>query len=110
MRMRGRHAVAKDWRAIIKGLRKLLEEVGEIWPKSTKLAGYAESGPYHCGNCEYLKGRKEGNVFRDERGLGRCNQKVMLADREVLSDKDGLKIVNIERGCCEFVEPVEGEK
>lgn len=97
--------MAKDWRKIISALRKLLAEVGELWPDSTKLSGYAEKGPYRCGDCEYLKGRVEGNVFRDEDGKGRCNQKVVLADREVLKAQDGLAIVNIERGCCEFVHP-----
>lgn len=76
------------------------------WPApSTRLAGYAEDGPYHCEDCVYLKGKTTGFIFRDVKGKGRCNQAVMLADPQTKKDKDGLAIVNIERGCCEFVEP-----
>lgn len=98
--------MAHNWPKIITGLKKLLAEVGPIWPKSTKLAGYSEKGPYHCENCEYLKGLKDGNVFVDESGKGRCIQEVMKADPEVKKDNDGLPIVNIPKGCCEFVEPL----
>lgn len=98
--------MAKDWAAIIKGLKKLLAEVGPIWPKSTRLAGYAETGPYHCYDCEYLKGKKEGKIFVDAQGKGRCNQEVMMADPEIKKDSAGLAIVNIQTGCCEFVEPI----
>ena len=95
----------KSWLKIISKLKKLLEETGPLWPDSTKLAGYAEKGPYNCGNCEYLRGLKAGNVFKDEDGMGRCTQSVMIADPEVKKDKNGLPIVNIQFGCCEFVEP-----
>jgi hypothetical protein len=60
--------------------------------------------------CEYLKGAKQGNIFRDADGKGRCNQSVMIADTQVKKDKNGLPIVNIEFGCCEFVEPLEKEE
>lgn len=87
--------MAHDWPQIIAGLRKLLDSVGPIWPKSTKLAGFAKNGPYHCANCEYLN--KDGN---------RCNQEVMMADPEVEHDEKGLAIIDdAEHQCCEFVEP-----
>lgn len=89
--------MAKDWPVIIEGLQDLLARVGPIWPKSTKLAGFASDGPYHCANCEYLN--KDHN---------RCNQEVMMADPEVQHDKDGLAIItDAEHQCCEFVEPVD---
>jgi hypothetical protein len=34
----------------------------------------------------------------------------MIADTQVKKDKNGLPIVNIEFGCCEFVEPLEKEE
>ena len=87
--------MAKDWPKIIAGLKRLIAEVGPIWPKSTKLAGFASDGPYHCIDCEYLN--KDRN---------RCKQEVMLADPEVEHDKNGLAIItDPERQCCEFVEP-----
>lgn len=89
----------KSWLKKIAALKRLIREVGSLWPKSTKLSGYAESGPYHCEDCVYLK-----KDFKDANGKGRCNHPVVIADSEVKHDK-GLGIVNIERGCCEFVEP-----
>lgn len=95
-----------EWAKKISGLKRLIESVGHLWPTpSTKLAGYAEDGPYHCEDCIFLRGYKEGNIFRDENGRGRCGNVVMLADSETKKDKDGFAIVNIERGCCEFVDP-----
>jgi len=87
--------MAKDWSKIISGLKKLLEDVGPIWPKSTRLAGFASDGPYHCANCEYLN-----------EGRNRCKQEVMMADPEVEHDEKGLAIItDPEHQCCEFVEP-----
>ena len=97
----------KSWLKKIAALKRLLREVGPLWPNSTKLAGYAESGPYNCHMCEYLKGAKQGNIFKDDEGKGRCMQSVMIADPEVKKDKNNLPIVNIELGCCEWVEPLE---
>ena len=97
----------KSWLKIIGRLKKLISDVGPLWPDSTDLAGYAENGPYNCHMCEYLRGAKEGNIFRDEKGMGRCKQSVMIADPDVEKDKNGLPIVNVEFGCCEFVEPLE---
>lgn len=94
------------WSKKVHGLKRLLASVGSLWPApSTKLSGYAEEGPYRCGNCEYLKGLEEGRVFKDENGRGRCNQIVVIADPEVKKDDQGRPVVNIETGCCEFVSP-----
>jgi broad specificity phosphatase PhoE len=86
----------KDWQKIIAGLKSLIATTGPIWPKSTKLAGFASDGPYHCANCEYLNAERN-----------RCNHEVMKADSEVAHDESGLAIISDpERQCCEFVEPV----
>lgn len=90
----------KSWLKKIAALKRMLNEIGPLWPSpSTRLAGYAEDGPYHCEDCVYLK--KDFN----EDGQGRCSQPVMIADSQVKHDNKGLAIVNIQRGCCEFVEP-----
>lgn len=94
----------KSWLKKIAGLKRLISEVGTLWPRSTKLAGYAEDGPYHCEDCIYLKRDKEGKAFADENGKGRCVHSVMIADSETKKDKSFLPIVNIEHGCCEFVD------
>lgn len=99
--------MARSWLKVIGKLKRFLSEVGPLWPDSTNLAGYAESGPYSCENCEYLKGREENQTFKDESGFGRCSQPVMIADPQVKKDEKGRPIVNIERGCCEFVELVK---
>lgn len=99
----------KGWLKKIAALKRLLSEVGSLWPKSTRLAGYAERGPYHCEDCVYLKGKKVGKIFVDDNGKGRCSHPVMIADSEVKKDKNFLPIVNIQRGCCEFVEPPQEE-
>jgi len=100
-------AVKSSWLKKISGLKTLIAKVGPLWPKSTELSGYAEKGPYHCGNCEYLKGLKQNNTFLDGNGKGRCNQSVVVADPEVKKDELGRPIVDLEHGCCEFVEPIE---
>lgn len=87
--------MSKNWPEIINGLKVLIDRVGPIWPKSTKLAGFASDGPYHCANCEYLVGNRD-----------RCNHEVMKADLEVKHDAKGLAIItDAEHQCCEFVEP-----
>lgn len=101
--------MADSWLKKIGALKRLITAVGPLWPRSTKLAGYAEEGPYHCEDCKYLKGKKEGNVFKDENGKGRCNHPVMIADPEVKKDSKLLPIVNIEYGCCEFVDQKKHE-
>jgi hypothetical protein len=83
----------------------------------TKLAGYAASGPYHCKDCKWLRGRKEGQIFRDAIGRGRCNHPAMMADPQVEHEeppqivsgthrdieKPRPAIVDIQFGCCTFV-------
>jgi len=92
--------MAKNWPIIIEGLSELIGRVGPIWPKSTKLAGFASDGPYHCADCEYLN---------DDRN--RCNQEVMMADPEVQHDEKGRAIItDPEHQCCEFVEPEDESK
>lgn len=89
--------MSKNWPQIISRLKALIADVGPIWPGSTKLAGFASSGPYSCSNCEYLA----------ESGT-RCNQKVMMADTEVDHDEKGLAIItDAEHQCCTFVEPTK---
>ncbi len=80
------------WPKKIEGLRELIREVGSLWPGSTRLSGYAERGPYHCGMCKYFD------------GVGYCNQPVVLADKQV-EQEDGKAMVDGANGCCEFVEP-----
>ncbi len=100
-------APEKSWLKKIAALKRLLREVGPLWPKSTKLSGYSEQGPYHCGDCVYLK-KKDGDAFKDADGKGRCLHSVVMADAQVKKDEKMLPIINIEHGCCEFVEYEEG--
>lgn len=99
-------AEKKSWLKIINKLKKFLSEVGPIWEGST-LSGYQEKGPYYCGMCEYAKGMKQGEVFKDADGKGRCLQSVVIADPKVKKDDKGLPIINLQIGCCEFVEKYE---
>ena len=64
-----------------------------MWPDSTKLSGYAENGPYHCGKCKFLEGTKT------------CIHPVVNADDQVKKDSDGKPVVDAAKGCCEFVDP-----
>jgi hypothetical protein len=96
--------MAKSWLKVISRLKRLIADIGPLWPAgSTELSGYAEDGPYHCEDCSFLKGKKSGNIFRDDKGKGRCSHPVVIADSKVKRD-GSLSIVNIERGCCEFVD------
>ena len=100
--------MAKSWLKIIGRLKRLISDVGPLWPDSTKLSGLGKNGPYHCLNCEYLKGVKAGEMFKDEQGRARCNHSVVIADSEVGHDNKGLAIIDDpEHWCCEFVEPVQ---
>jgi hypothetical protein len=99
--------MAKSWLKTIGALKRFLNEVGPLWPNSTKLSGYASTGPYHCGDCIYL--RKSGaESFKDADGKGRCHHPVVIADSEVKKDENLIPIINIEHGCCEFVEYEKG--
>ncbi|VVB52067.1 Uncharacterised protein [uncultured archaeon] len=95
-----------NWPRKIEGLKRLIGEVGSLWPSpSTKLSGYAEDGPYHCEDCIYLRKDASGGPVVAFDGTGRCSQAVMLVDPQVRHDSEGKAIVNIQHGCCEFVEP-----
>lgn len=83
------------WPEKITALQSLLKRTGSLWT-GTRLSGYAESGPYHCGNCIYLVGHNQ------------CKHPVVIADPEILGHgypRNILPIVNAAHGCCEFVEP-----
>ena len=100
-----------SWPRKIEALKRLLAEVGSLWPvPSTKLAGYAEDGPYHCEDCIYLKRDEKRNPIRTAGGRGLCNQEVMKVDPQVQHDSNGNALVNIQRGCCEFVDPPKAKK
>lgn len=100
-----------NWQKVIAGLKKLVEDIGAFWPGgSTPVAGYAEDGPYHCEDCRFLRGKLEGKIFVDANGKGRCPHPVMLADPKVKKDADGKAIVNIQKGCCEFVDQIPHKK
>ena len=104
--------MAANWQRKITWLRRLIAEVGPLWPRSTKLSGYGEEGPYHCEDCEFAKGKKQGDLFKDDKGRGRCLHAVVIADDEVKKDpKMNLPIINLEKGCCEFVsQPGHGKE
>ena len=95
--------MAVSWQKKIECLKRLIAAVGPLWPKSTKLAGYAERGPYHCEDCSFLRRGSDGKIFKDDKG-GRCHHPVVIADTEVKKDGSGVPIVNIRHGCCEFVD------
>ena len=79
------------WYEKIRDLKDFISKVGRLWT-GTQLSGYAESGPYHCGNCRHLHGYDE------------CLHPVVLADYE-MKRRGALPVVNAAHGCCEFVEP-----
>lgn len=81
-----------DWKRKLAGLKSLIAEVGPLW-SGTRLSGYAEQGPYSCGNCRFLV------------GFDRCIHSAVKADPQTTKGFDGLPVVNAARGCCEFVEP-----
>jgi hypothetical protein len=86
----------KSWLKKIAALKRLLREVGPLWPDSTKLSGFDSRGPYHCANCEYFKGGETGI----------CIQEVVIADPQVKKNEVGLPIIDDPvHQCCEFVEP-----
>jgi hypothetical protein len=95
----------QDWYKVIEGLNNLISNVGELWPKSTKLSGLASDGPYSCSMCEYLKRDDSGKAILDAQGFGRCNQEVVKADPEVPKDRNLMPIIHSPAvQCCEFVE------
>jgi hypothetical protein len=103
-------AEKKSWLKIIGKLKKLVADVGNIYPEgSTPIAGYGEDGPYHCEDCSFLKGQKAGDIFKAEDGTGRCNHPAMIADPKTKKDKS-LVIVDIEHGCCAFNDQQKSEE
>ena len=84
------------WNEKITALKLFILRIDPLWT-GTKLSGYAESGPYHCGNCVWLA------------SPDKCTHPIVGADMEVLHRPgrpvSQLPIVNASRGCCEFVEP-----
>lgn len=67
--------------------------------QGTKLAGYEEHGPYHCEDCLHQDG-------------GLCSHPAIMADPELEDrrNEDGFVQINLERGCCEYVnQPLEDE-
>lgn len=80
-----------DWPHKISALTVLLKHTGPLW-QGTRLSGYGNRGPYHCGDCIYLRGR------------GSCTHPAVLADEE-MPKRDGLAMVDAAKGCCEFVTP-----
>ena len=61
----------------------------------TLASGYAEDGPYHCGDCVH---------FREDV----CTHPVVVNDPALEARKRGDTIpVDAERGCCRFVRPAE---
>lgn len=102
--------MAESWLKKIAALKRLIREVGPLWPKSTKLAGFASDGPYFCGMCEYMKRDKDGQIIKDEKGFGRCKQSVMIADPELEKYKFGLPIIqDSDKQCCEWVDRFKKE-
>lgn len=86
--------------------KEFVKKIGKLWSGSA-FSGYGEDGPYHCGDCEYLVGRKRNDIYRDSNGKGRCLHTIVQLDPKLKKDQKGLAIVNIERGCCEFVDVPE---
>lgn len=82
-----------EWKSKIVALKKLISEVGPLWPDSTRLAGYGENGPYHCGDCIWLVESTH------------CSHPVVKADPQMHKDDLGKPLVSAAKGCCEFVEP-----
>lgn len=63
----------------------------------TPIAGYAEGGPYHCNDCKYIRSRSKRH--------GACDEKHMKADPKTKKLKNGMALVKLETGCCEYVDP-----
>lgn len=61
----------------------------------TKVSGYVESSiAKKCGTCEYIQQSRL------------CSQDTVLGDDEMETDKGtGYKVVDPEKGCCDFWEP-----
>ena len=63
----------------------------------TLASGYAEDGPYHCGDCIHFV--PTGNV---------CTHSVVVADPALQMRRRGDAMpVDAERGCCRYVRPAQ---
>lgn len=92
-----------DWDGKISALKGLIGQTGPLW-SGTRLSGYAESGPYHCGDCEYMfKGLGSQMGRPDAPTL--CKHHIVVADKEIRQRSGGFPMVSAANGCCEFVEP-----
>jgi hypothetical protein len=65
---------------------------GEDAAKGTKVGGYEEHGPYHCEDC----------IHQTD---GFCEHPAIMSDPELKGrrNQDGLVKINLEHGCCEYV-------
>jgi hypothetical protein len=62
----------------------------------TPQSGYAESGPYHCGQC----------IHKPSKDSSYCNHPKVVADPMNAKRKvNGLVQIDREHGCCEYVRP-----
>ena len=79
--------------------------LGSIYDETgTSESGYAEKGPYHCEDCIHKTAKDEPfcihpKVIADSQ----------LQDRLVMIDNRPVIKINMEHGCCRFVnQPLEG--
>ena len=90
--------------ATIKGIEKLGESAS-YRETGTAASGYEEHGPYHCEDC----------LHKPAPDSPYCTHPKVVADKELKSrlvQLDGQSVVKIdmERGCCKFVnQPLEDE-
>lgn len=80
-----------------------IKYVGKLWTGTT-VSGYSEAGAFHCEDCSHLKGAMQGRPYVGPEGKGRCDHQLVQLDPSVPTDSQGRKMVNIEQGCCEFVD------
>lgn len=58
----------------------------------TLVSSYEECGPYHCGDCSWLRNKTL------------CVHPVVVDDFELRSKRHGATVtIDPERGCCKFV-------
>lgn len=68
-------------------------------PLGTPVAEYAETGPYHCADCIWIKKRDDAG----DRGI--CVEPHMKKDPKTKKNKAGNALVILKTGCCRFVKP-----
>jgi hypothetical protein len=70
----------------------------------TKVSEYSARGPFHCEDCTFA-------VRKDvpEKGKGLCNEPHVLKDPQVpAARRSKLKVIDLEHGCCRFVNYPKG--